>query len=352
MKKDNLKKNKEQKEEIRLTAVKLVRKGWLKKTEVSEILDISYPALLNWCSIYKKKGKKWLKSNYKKWWRPKQKDNNLTNKEKEIFEKILLQEPRNAYKVSKKLKKYPLDFWLRTLKLMQEVIKKAFWKNLKKWKVREIAKEMWFTNQQPIYKAYQQNPEAVAKREKETLPNIKEEANKEWRKIYYWDEAWFLSSNNKWKTRGKKWETPVVTTTWARFWVNAISIINSKWEMQFMTYEKNFNSDLFIEFLKKIYDPKQKKTLILDGHPSHKTKKVREYLKSIDERIKIYYLPWYSPELNPDEQVWNQVHNDLKGQVVRGKWHLMKKVKKSLYSLQKQRDKVKSFFSHPEVRRN
>lgn len=313
MEKENLKKTKEQKEELRLTAVKMVTKGWLKKTKVSKILNISYAALINWCRIYEKKGKKGLKASSKKWGRPKQKDNNLTNKEKEIFEKILLQEPRNAHKVSKKLKNYPLDFWLRTLKLMQEVIKKAFWKNLKEWKVREIAIEMWFTNQQPIYKAYQQNPEAVEKREKETLPKIKEEAEKEWRKIYYWDEAWFQSSNNKWKTRGKKWETPVVISTWARFRVNWISAINPKWEMKFMAYEWSFNSEKFIEFLKKLHENGEKKTLILDGHPVHKTKKVNKYLESINDEIKVYFIPWYSPELNPDEQVWNKVHNDLKG---------------------------------------
>ncbi len=51
MKKENLQKTKEQKEEIRLTAVKMVKKGWLKKTEVSKILDISYTALINWCRI-------------------------------------------------------------------------------------------------------------------------------------------------------------------------------------------------------------------------------------------------------------------------------------------------------------
>lgn len=235
---------------------------------------------------------------------------------------------------------------------MQEVIKKVFWKNLKEWKVREIAIEMWFTNQQPIFKAYQQNPEAVEKREKETLPQIKEEAKREWREIYYWDEAWFKSSNHKWKTRGKKGETPVVTSTWARFGVNWISVVSPKWEMRFMIYEWSFNSNKFIEFLKRFHEDRKKKTLILDGHPIHKTKKVNEYLNSINNEIKIYFIPWYSPELNPDEQVWNQVHSDLKGQVVRWNKHLMEKIRKSLYRLQKQKYKVMTFFNHPDIRRN
>ena len=122
--------------------------------------------------------------------------------------------------------------------------------------------------------------------------------------------------------------------------------------MRFMTYEWSFNSDKFIEFLKKFHEDGKKKTLILDGHPTHKTNKVNEYLNSINNEIKIYFIPWYSPESNPDEQVWNQVHNDLKGQVVRWKKHLMEKVRKSLYRLQKQKYKVMTFFNLPEVRRN
>ncbi|UFX83520.1 IS630 family transposase [Candidatus Absconditicoccus praedator] len=235
---------------------------------------------------------------------------------------------------------------------MQEVIKKVFGKNLKEWKVREIAIEMGFTNQQPIFKAYQQNPEAVEKREKETLPQIKEEAKREGREIYYGDEAGFKSSNHKGKTRGKKGETPVVTSTGARFGVNGISVVSPKGEMRFMIYEGSFNSNKFIEFLKRFHEDRKKKTLILDGHPIHKTKKVNEYLNSINNEIKIYFIPGYSPELNPDEQVWNQVHSDLKGQVVRGNKHLMEKIRKSLYRLQKQKYKVMTFFNHPDIRRN
>ena len=182
------------------------------------------------------------------------------------------------------------------------------------------------------------------------MPLIKDEAEKEDREVMYWDEAGFRSTDHKWKTWAKKWKTPMVRVTWSRFWINAISCIWPKWKLRFMAYEWTFNSDKLTEFLKRLtYRSNKKLTLILDWHPSHKTAKIRLYLQSINDQIKIYYLPWYSPELNPDEQVWNQVENDLKGQIIASKQQMINQVKRSLYRLQKEKSKVMSYFRHPDV---
>jgi transposase len=307
-------------------------------------LEINYGTLSWRCAKYKKYWKSALRGWKNKWWRPKSKEKNLTNIQKKNLMIMLSSEPR-------KIKQLHLDFWLWTIKLIQFVIKKTFKKNLKFWKIREFLDEIEFTNQKPLFRAYQQNPEAVLEWVENTLPFIQDEAEKEWREIFYWDEAGFNSTDQKWKTWAKKWETPIVRVTWRRFRINAISCISSKWVLRFMVYEKSFNSETLIEFLKKIaYKTTQKMTLILDGHPTHKTKKVKSYLEKIDNQIKIYYLPWYSPELNPDEQVWNYVENDLKGHIIASKQHMIEKVKKNLFALQKKKDKVQSFFRHPEVK--
>jgi len=78
---------------------------------------------------------------------------------------------------------------------------------------------------------------------------------------------------------------------------------------------------------------------------------LRNYLSSLNDKIKIYYLPWYSPELNPDEQVRNHMHNDIKGQIIASKEQMTDKVKKWLYKLQKKKDEVGSYFRHQEVKR-
>jgi len=352
MKKENIKKTNGEKEELRLCAVKMIVKGGMKKIDVKKILDVHYSSLVEWHNTYKKWWWKALKTSKNSWWRPKKENNNLTKKEQEILEKVVLKEPREAKTVAKKLKNLPLDFGLRTLKVIQAVVKELFGKEIKDWKIREVMIEMWFTNQTPLFRAYQQDPKKVELWIDQVLPYIQMEAEDEWRTIYYWDEAWFKSTDHRWKTRWKKGKTPIVKSTWARFWVNAISIISPKWELRFMAYESGFSSETLLLFLKRIsYKNDKKITLILDGHPTHKSVLVKKYLASQNNKIKIYYLPWYSPELNPDEQVRNHMHNDLKGQIIASQKQMIDKIKKWLYRLQKKKDEVSSYFRHPEVKR-
>lgn len=328
---------------LRFKLVKMVLKGSLSIKEIIKEFWIWKSAMYNWVAKYKKWGKKALKSVENKWWRPKETDNNLTNKEKLKLAKMLKSSPCE-------IKQLHLDFWLWTINRVWELIKNQFKKDLKRWKVREILIEMWFSNQKPLYRAYQQNPERVEKWKKLELPKIKKEAEEEWRNILYWDEAWFRSIDQKWKTRAPKWETPIVRVTWARYWINAISAISPRWELYFMTYEDSFNSEKLIKFLKKIiYKTDNKYTLILDWHPSHKGSKVEKFLISISYQIKIYHLPPYSPELNPDEQVRNKVENDLKWDKITNKKDFLLKIKKSLFSLQKLKALVQSYFRHHEV---
>ncbi|EMY78434.1 DDE superfamily endonuclease domain protein [Leptospira weilii serovar Ranarum str. ICFT] len=56
---------------------------------------------------------------------------------------------------------------------------------------------------------------------------------------------------------------------------------------------------------------KKKVFLILDGHPTHKAKVVKEFLKLLNGKLEFYFLPGYSPDLNPDEFVWNHLKSNL-----------------------------------------
>lgn len=330
---------------LRKVAVRLSLKGMPLK-EVSKITGLWISTIWYWKKVQKEKWWKALNGKKRSGWRPKKPDNHLTPKQKKILIWVISLEPRETWKLM-------LDCGLWTLKYVQQAIKVLFKKEMKIRKVRELLIELWFSNQTPLFRAYQQNPEKVEKWISEDLPMIMDEAEQEGRTIYYGDEAWFRSTNHKWKTRGKKWETPVVRATGARFWVNAISIVSPRWELRFMVYDWSFTSDTLIYFLKRLVRwTKKKMTLILDGHPTHKTKKVKQYLEDINHQVKIYILPWYSPELNPDEQVWLHVHNDLKGQIITSKQQQIDKVRQSLYRQQKQKDKVSSYFRHQDVQRN
>ncbi len=135
-------------------------------------------------------------------------------------------------------------------------------------------------------------------------------ALKEAATIYFGDEAAMRSdyhSGTTWAPRGK---TPVVESTGARFSINMISAITGKGHMRFMTIEGLLNADKFIGFLERlIYNSEKPIYLIVDGHPVHKASKVKKFVDSTKGRLKLFYLPPYSPELNPDELVWNHVKN-------------------------------------------
>jgi len=112
------------------------------------------------------------------------------------------------------------------------------------------------------------------------------------------------------------------------------------------------NADRFIDFLKALLDSVPGKVfLIVDGHPVHKAKKVKEFAENkAGGRLKIFFLPPYSPDLNPDEWVWNNVKNARVGHgVIMGKNDLKAKAISALRRLQKLPDLVRGFFRDPHL---
>lgn len=125
-----------------------------------------------------------------------------------------------------------------------------------------------------------------------------------------------------------------------------------------MSYEGSFTSETLIKFLEAlIYKNGKRMTLILDGHPTHKTKKVEKWLEThtvqkkngkSTPQIKLYYLPPYSPEVNPDEQVWKHARKEIQGRFSASASMLRSHVTKTLFTLQKKKELISSFFLHPD----
>jgi transposase len=144
----------------------------------------------------------------------------------------------------------------------------------------------------------------------------------------------------------------VVKTTGARFSVNMISAISPRGKLRFMTIDGRFNADKFIEFLKRLLHKAKKPVfLVVDDHPTHKAKKVKAFIESTQGRLRLFILPPYSPELNPDELVWNNLKSHrVVRKMITGPDDLKQKVISSLRSLQKMPQKIKGFFREKHVR--
>ena len=150
---------------------------------------------------------------------------------------------------------------------------------------------------------------------------------------------------------GGKGRTPIVKTSGQRQSINAISALSNKGGFWYHVYDGKFNADKCLECFKKfLRGRKAPVVLIVDGHPVHKSKKVTEYIDSLDGRIEIVFLPPYAPDLNPDELVWNQMRNigTSKKPLKKGE-SLKNRAIMDLESIRRNKKLIKSFFEEPTV---
>src|SRR5258706_403339 len=164
--------------------------------------------------------------------------------------------------------------------------------------------------------------------------------------IYFGDAAHVRSDHHAGRTWGKVGETPIVQATGARFGFSMISAVTAKGQMRFMVVEGGVNADVFIEFLKRLMLGATRKVfLIVDRGPAHRAKKTKEFVKAQGDALTLFYLPPYSPDLNPDELVWNHVKTNSVGRTATiDKQSFKRVVQTALRSLQKQPKQIANFF--------
>ena len=200
--------------------------------------------------------------------------------------------------------------------------------------------------------AWQQDPDAVKRWQSRQFPALRAYAKRIGAKVYFADEAGIRSDCHAGTTWAERGNTPVVKTTGARFSCNMISAVSPLGELRFMVTDKRMNAGLFCDFLDRLmYGEEGKVLLVVDGHPSHKAKKVQKHLEKYEGRLKLYLLPGYSPELNPDELVWNWVKNHKIGKdnQIADKASLIQTARSALSSLQKLPETIRGFFNHPDL---
>ena len=240
------------------------------------------------------------------------------------------------------------DFALWTLPMIRELIRIEFGVKLSEVSVGRLMKRMGFTPQRPLYRAWQQDAQLVDNWKHNEYPKIIKKAKKENALIFFADEAGIRSDNHSGTTWAPKGETPVVKATGARFGFNMISAVNPQGHFRFMTVEGSVTASVFRDFLARLIAGVDRKILlIVDGHPTHKAKLVKEFVDTHKEQIELYFLPPYSPELNPDEQVWANVKSRVAKATVQTKEEMKSLVNGALKRIQKLPRLVIGFFENP-----
>ena len=236
--------------------------------------------------------------------------------------------------------------------MVRELIRERFGVSLSEASVGRLLRKLGLSPQRPLRRAYQQDPVRVQQWLDEDYPRIQALAKEEGATIYFGDEAGVRSDFHSGTTWAPVGETPQVPATGARFGLNLISAVSSRGLLRFMVVQGKMTAPKFIDFLKRLlHKARAPVFLIVDGHPTHRAMLVKKFVREQEGRLRLFYLPPYSPELNPDELVWNNLKNHGVGkQIITGPEHLKTTVLRHLRSLQRRATTVRAFFQGPHVR--
>ena len=275
--------------------------------DVARIFDVSRAIAYRWNQLYEKHGASALEMKKAPGRTP-----SLTLEQRgKIFALITGSNPAQMH----------LDFGeLWTRKNVRVMIRREFGVKMSDVQVGRVLRDIGLSPQKPLYRSYKQNPERVEEWKRVIYPKIRSRALAEGAEIFFGDEASVRTDHHTGTTWAPTGQTPVVRDSGKRQAVKMISAISAQGLVRFQVHLGSMNGDRFIEFLKALIKSvdAEKIFLIVDGSSIHKSKKVKAFLDKdeIKGRLELFFLPGYSPELNPDEWVWNNVKNTRLGRVV------------------------------------
>jgi transposase len=282
-------------EEIRLMAVERVRDGE-KPSTVMAAYGFSRTTIYKWLRVSSLSGKglEALRST-----RGTGRPRTLSAaQERQVFHWINGRDPRQ----------YGLDFGLWTRAIVVALIEQKFGVKMGVTAVGELLAKLGLTPQKPLHRAYQRNPQAIERWQRETYPAIAAAARESGGEVYFWDESGFRADTVHGKTWAARDKTPVVERPSQRQSISAASAVNARGGFWYATYQGALNAELFIDLLKKMMKGRRKPVhLVVDGLRAHRKANVRKYIESTQGKLTMHILPGYAPDLNPDELVWSHV---------------------------------------------
>ena len=244
------------------------------------------------------------------------------------------------------------EFALWTREMVAALIQREFDVVMSVSAVGRLLRRIGLSPQRPLWRAYQANPDAVERWKLEQFPAIRAEAKAAKALVFFADEASVRSDYHGGTTWGEVGHTPVVATSGARHRVNMVSAVSPQGKLHFRLVGPTIDADAFIAYCEALRCdyPGRKIYLIVDGHPAHRATKTKEWVAAQSDHFKLFFLPGYSPQLNPDEWVWKNVKHDRIGRAgITSLDDLRSKATAALQRLAEIPGLVRAFFRDPDL---
>ncbi len=329
----------EAQEAIRIRAVAAVKAGMM-KSKAAEVFGVSRRAISSWLRADREGGEEGLKAKPRG--RPRGGGKLKPWQCATIVNLITDRHPDQL----------KLPFYLWTRQAVGQLIEQRFGIRYSIHQVGRYLKQWGFTAQKPGRKAFEQCPQEVKHWVEQEYPAIQQMAKAEHAEIQWCDEMGVRSDAAIARCFSPRGQTPIVRVPGRRFGCSMISSISNRGTLRFMVFTERFTARVMIRFLKRLLKQMTGNVfLVADGHPVHRSSAVKKFVAEKKDRIQLFHLPAYSPELNPDEML----NQDVKTNAVRRKPPtsqdcMVGNIRSYLHSRQHKPDLVKRYFLAPSVR--
>jgi transposase len=274
--------------ELRRTAVRLVGEG-RSRTEVARLLSVTRETVGRWVKAHGVGGDRALDARRRG---RRAGHTKLTDAQQSKLATLIAGKNPDQLKL-------PGFLWTRAL--VRDLIAQQFDVEVSEDTAGRYLRAWGFSPQKPMRRAYEQSDEAVRRWLDETYPQIEKRARRERAEILWLDESGLRSDHTAGRTWAPAGQTPVTKATGKRFKANMIAAISNTGTLRFRVFEERFTGPVFLDFLKRLVKDNRgrKAVVILDGHPAHRARIVRDWAAANTELIELHFLPGYSPSSTP-----------------------------------------------------
>ena len=323
--------NRDALESLRFRAIKLYKEN-KEINEIAYFFGVHRGSVSRWITNYKRKGKESLRRK-----KAKGAEYKLSKEELKEILSMLKEDAVN----------YGFETPLWTCKMVQQIIFKQTGKKIHTTNIMRLFKKLNLSPQKPERFASQRNEKTIRKWKREEWPKIEKHRRRWQAMLYFQDESGISLTPVLGRTWAKKGKTPKIKVTGKRGGLCVTSAISPAGKLIFRIEKKKVNTDGHIEFLKKIMKqhPNRKIIVVEDSASVHKAKKVDKFVEENKNKLAVYRLPSYAPELNPTEHVWAYLKaHELKTHQAQNTEELKHLVKRKMQSIQMKKQLIHSFF--------